>query len=146
MDSSAASGHQRLRMPIAGGRADVGGRLESSWKGFLSLLGYSHPSFGAQFVCFLLYTVFLAVLSIPTVIAELCSGSDLIKQNTMWFRFSCPYVYSGTTYVDSNHCRRTILLKFGLNWARLAFCFHCALNYLCGPYGIVGIISSVEII
>lgn len=131
-------------MRIAGGRADVGGRLESTLKGFLSLLGYSHPSFRAQFVCFLLHTVFLAVLSIPTLIAELCSVSDLIKQNTMWFRFSCPYV-------DSNHCRRTILfffliLKFGLNWVSLAFCFHCTLNYLCGTYGLVGIISSVEII
>lgn len=74
-------------MRIAGGRADVGGRLESTLKRFLSLLGYSHSSFGGQFVCFLLHTVFLAVLSIPTLIAELCSVSDLIKQNTvlsMW--------------------------------------------------------------
>lgn len=30
---------ERLRMRIAGGRADVGGRLESTLKGFLSLLG-----------------------------------------------------------------------------------------------------------
>lgn len=140
------SKRERLRMRIAGGRVNVGVRLESTLKGFLSLLGYSHPSFGAQLVCFLLHTVFFAVLSIPNLIAELCSVRDLIKQNTVWFRYSCPYVFSGTAYVDSNHCRRTILLKFDLNWARLAFCFPCALNYLRETYGIVGIRSSIEII
>lgn len=66
-------------------------------------------------MCFLLHTVFLAVLPIPTLIAELCSVLDLIKQNTMWFRYSRPCVFSGTASVDSNHCRRTILLKFDLN-------------------------------
>lgn len=62
----------------AGDHADLAGKLE----GPLSLIGHCHPSFGAQFVCFLLQTAFLNIVSIPTLITDLCLVCGVLLNKT----------------------------------------------------------------
>lgn len=47
-------------------------------EGFISLLRRCHPSFGAQFVCFLLKKAFLDILPFPTLITDLCLVRSLL--------------------------------------------------------------------